>query len=105
MTKDERLQWRITRRITKPPYDLAWEIQLHARYSALRALGWTEVIWCEGGAYFIPNTIYKPDFSDKHRILLSDFDAMLTNAELLYAKRPPQQACEVASSVSLVQRA
>lgn len=105
MTKDERIQWRITRRTENPPYDLAWEVELHARYTALRALGWREVVWCEAGAYYLPNTPHKPDFNDKRRITLDDFETILTSTELLYAKKPSESARKIATPLPSVQRA
>ncbi len=57
------------------------ECDLHSRYLRLRRSGWSFVLWCEAGMYFIPRTPVKPDFNDKMYISLDDLEKMLTEAE------------------------
>jgi hypothetical protein len=82
------------------------ELTLHTRYLALRLLGWHEVVWCEAGAYYLPNTPAKPDFSDKRRITLAKFETLLTCVELRYAKSASTiETSEVNQTVSSLRRA
>lgn len=62
-------------------YPAAYETNVHARYRALQRAGIRICVWAEDGVYYAANDHLHPDYTDKRRITLDEFNLLLMEYE------------------------